>query len=542
VRRALGDGEAGQKAGQVVAEGFPMAASPYLSDGKLTRAELREAVLKTALPLNQENNQSFPIYPFPLTAPYAGDLNVLFEGYGAATPAGARRAIDVLFGRSPLPDRSFEDEFFALDRQIRDSLWGGYDRDGDGAVDSEAAVGAFGLGVAAVETPEAAMATLRRVANLAAPALPADGALGQNALRYYLHRNFEAEPGTPVACDATINTQTMDSEDRAGDLEPCFDSRVTSVVAAYRPVGIFPATSDLETPLPAGSTVYVELYMAGETPSAIRPTGVLMAGDREIGTGAAAPQPVVGSGPGGAACAALGEACWTKFTFSFDTTRPAIAGEHLTFQVQLLGARSWAFGHEGAHASRITIVAAPLPASGLDFGATITAPAAGSTVPNGEVVAMGAARFPDLGDPGETGDRPTVKKVQLSLDDPSFARPIEATLDEARGVWSAPIGRPTTGGHTLYARALRDNVASPVASSAFTVSPLTGTERVEWQVVRKGAQPDPAYWRPATGVLAYRFEVNTAVYGQGLWVIHVRLLENGAQTATSAVEVRFSGR
>jgi hypothetical protein len=81
-----------------------------------------------------------------------------------------------------------------------------------------------------------------------------------------------------------------------------------------------------------------------------------------------------------------------------------------------------------------------------------------------------------------------------------------------------------------------------VASSAFTVSPLTGTERVEWQVVRKGAQPDPAYWRPATGVLAYRFEVNTAVYGQGLWVIHVRLLENGAQTATSAVEVRFSGR
>ncbi|PKO04828.1 MAG: hypothetical protein CVU41_15185 [Chloroflexi bacterium HGW-Chloroflexi-3] len=540
IRWQIGDGTVGQKPGQVVANGFPIANSPFLNDGKMTRAELREAILKTAFPLNQDNDPSGLPYVYPLTAPYNDNTDVLFEGYGAATPNGARRAIEVLLGKIPLPERPFEDSFFTIDRQIRDTLYGGYDRDGDGNRDYEGLSNLL-IDLAAVETPEATMVTMRKVAALYAPLIPDNQALGMNALRFYLHRAFEAEPDTPVSCMAGVNVQYMDFSDNPGDLEPCFDNRITSVVAAFRPVAIFPSSVDLDAPLPAGSTVYVELYMTGETPSVIQPTGVLMAGDREIGKGSATPAPVVGTGPGGAACGTLGEACWTKYTFSFDTTRPAIAGDQLTFQVLLLGARSWAFGHEGAHASRITIVAAPLPPTGLDFGVTITSPVEGEEVPNGEVVAMGAATFPDLGN-SEAGDHPTLKRVEVSVDDPNFGTPIKATLSDDYTAWSAPLGRLSSDSHTVYARASIDTTYSPVASSTFTISQLSGDERVEWQVVASGVDPNPDYWRPANGILQYSFEVNTQVYGKGTFDLYVRLLEGDVQTAINSVRVKFSGK
>lgn len=131
--------------------------------------------------------------------------------------------------------------------------------------------------------------------------------------------------------------------------------------------------------------------------------------------------------------------CWNKFNWSFTTNRPAIAGEQLTFQVQLIGARAWSFGYEGQHRSLITIIPAPLPPTGLEFGAAINSPAVGEEVPNGEVVALGTAQFPDLGST-EAGDHPTRKYVDVSVDDPNFGSPIEATLDEASGMWSAPLG------------------------------------------------------------------------------------------------------
>lgn len=61
----------------------------------------------------------------------------------------------------------------------------------------------------------------------------------------------------------------------------------------------------------------------------------------------------------------------------------------MTFQVQLAGARSWAFGFEGQHASKITILPEPMPAEGLEFGASITEPANGSQVTQGRITAGG---------------------------------------------------------------------------------------------------------------------------------------------------------
>lgn len=558
VRDAVGDGEAGQKApvvladgrtqGQVVAQGFPVEGSTFLADGLLTRAELREAVLKTAYPLVGETST----YPYPVTAPYDDTTNVLFEGYGAATPEGARRAVDVLLGRSLLPDRSAEDEFFALDAAVRDAIYGPYDRDGDGDEDpagdpaATAAVAALGLTAAQLGTVDGALAALGEVAALraeaAGPAATGGGATATSTaagepIVYHLHRRVAAEPDEPTpACDAEKNEQYMDRQDSAGDLEPCFENRVTTVAAAYRPVGIFASSDVLDAPLPAGSLVTADLYLAGETPAVVRPTAVLVATDREIGEAPGTFQPVLGSGPGGAACATLGEACWTHYAIELRTTRPAFAGEQVTFQVSLFGTRSWAFGHEGAHASRVTIVPAAVPATGFELGATITSPAAGEAVEGGtSLVAGGSYHFPDQGtDPTGAGDHPVQRRVQVSLDDPTFARAVEATLDG--GTWSAPLGRPAAGEHTVYVRALVDRTASAVGSAAFTVRPAT---RVEWQVVDRNATPDPAAWRDAAGVASWSFTFDTASYGTGIHTVVTRLVSAGAVLAEQTVGARF---
>jgi hypothetical protein len=555
VRDAIGDGEAGQKApvaladgrtqGQVVAEGLPVDGSTFLADGLLTRAELREAVLKTAFPLVGETSP----YPYPLTAPYDPSTNVLFEGYGAATPEGAARAVDVLLGRSLLPDRSAEDEFFAMDAAVRDSLYGAYDRDGDGDEDpagdpaASAAVAALGLTAAQLASVDGALAALGEVATLrqaaaneAATGGATTAATGDPVV-YHLHRRVAAEPDEPVAgCDVEKNEQYMDREDTSGDLEPCFENRVTTVAAAYRPVGIFASSDVLDAPLPAGSLVTADVYLAGETPAAVRPTAVLVATDREIAEAPGTFQPVVGSGPGGAACAALGEACWTHYTIGLRTTRPAFAGEHVTFQVALFGTRSWAFGHEGDHASRVTIVPAAVPATGFAFGATVTSPAAGEAVEQGTtVVAGGSYSFPDQGtDPTGAGDHPSTRRVQVSLDDATFRRPVEATLDD--GTWSAPLGGPAPGAHRVYVRAMVDRTASAVRSAAFTVRPST---RVEWQVVERNATPDAAAWRDATGLSTWSYSFDTATYGAGARTIVTRLVSAGEVLAEQTVAARF---
>ena len=523
VRRAIGDVKAGQKPGQVVALGHPIDQSAYLEDGKLTRAELREVVLKTALPLNQRNDVS--PFPYPLTAPYLGEANVLFEGYGAATPESAERAINVLLGKEPLPARDFEDSFFALDRQVRDTLYGGYDRDGDGDRESEAIAG-MSIRPADVSTVQGALATFQRVSELTAGITTQLN--GNTFMRYYLHRRVAANPGVD-SCLADDNEQYMDRENTVGDKEPCFDNRVTSVPAAYRSVGVFASSDTLDAPLPAGSEVIVDLYMAGETPSVILPTGVLMGTDRVLGEGSGALQPVLGTGVDGVGCSTLGEACWTKYTFSFETTKHAFRGEQLTFQVKLIGARSWAFGHEGQHASRITILPADMPAEGLEFGASITEPANGSEVEQGDLVAGGRYDFPALG-ADEAGGHPTQKVVEISIDDASFANPIKATLDSGTNTWSAPLGNLSRGQHTVYARARIDQTYSAVSSSTFSVVP---DAKVQWQIVSRNRAPSSNAWQDTTGLEAWSFNFNTANYESGWNAILVRLVQGGEETSSN---------
>jgi hypothetical protein len=484
-----------------------------------------------------------------MTAPYlTPETNMLFEGYGAATPEGAKRAVDVILGRALVPDRSFEDQFNALDQAVKDTLYGGYDRDGDGDVDYQGLAGTT-LTPASVASVEGTMYALGLAAEKLGVTQALTAANGQNAETYYLHRRFSAEPGTEVSCIADDNESYMDTSDTSGDLE-CFENRVTSVPAAFRPLGIYPASTNLEAPLPAGSDVYVTVYVTSATPTVGRVTGTLMATDREIGTGMSGMQPMLGFGtgpgsnaqgnplPDGGGCETAGELCWTRFDVGFETTRPAFTGEHLTFQIGLLGVREYAFGHEGLHASKVAIVAAPMPDTGLEFGTTIDSPSGGSTVTSGtEVLAGGRVSFPDLGsDPTGAGDHPTQRAVEVSVDDASFTAPQQAAWDPQSGTWSLSLGELATGGHTVYARARMDTTYSAVASSAFTVAP---DARVEWQVVRKNSAPSADGWETASGVGSWSFQLATGSYGSGNWTIVVRLVEDGLEVARATVAVKF---
>ena len=360
-----------------------------------------------------------------------------------------------------------------------------------------------------VSTLQGALATFQKVSELTAAATTQLN--GNTFMRYYLHRRVASNPGVD-SCLPDDNEQYMDHEDTVGDKEPCFDSVATGIPAAYRPVGLFAATDTLDSPLPAGSEVIVDLYLTGETPSVILPTGVLMGTDRELGQGSGVLQPVLGTGAGGVGCSTLGEACWTKYTFSFETTKHAFRGEQLTFQVRLIGARSFAFGHEGQHASKITIIPGDMPAEGLEFGASISEPANGSEVKQGDLVAGGRYDFPVLG-ADEAGGHPTQKVVEISIDDASFDNPIKATLDAGTNSWSAPLGNLARGQHTVYARARIDQTYSAVSSSTFSVVP---DAKVQWQIVSRNRPPSSNAWQNATGLEAWSFNFNTASYEKRL--------------------------
>jgi hypothetical protein len=200
--------------------------------------------------------------------------------------------------------------------------------------------------------------------------------------------------------------------------------------------------------------------------------------------------------------------------------------------------REYAFGHEGLHASRVAIVAAPMPSTGLEFGTTVDSPAAGSSVTSGtEVVAGGRVSFPDLGsDPTGAGDHPSQRAVEVSVDDASFTAPQQAAWDPASGTWSLSLGNLANGQHTVYARARMDTTYSAVASSVFNVAP---DARVEWQVVRRNSAPSADGWEAASGVGSWTFQLATSAYGNGNWTIVVRLVEDGLEVARATAAVKF---
>jgi hypothetical protein len=130
---------------------------------------------------------------------------------------------------------------------------------------------------------------------------------------------------------------------------------------------------------------------------------------------------------------------WTEFQLTFETVRPVAAGEQLSFHFVHLGAREYAYGYEGAHASSATITPASQPESGLEFGVTIDEVA--NPLPDGEVVELaGHVAFTRLGpDPQLAGFHPISTDVQVAVDDPDFRMPRYASVDRVEGTWTLPL-------------------------------------------------------------------------------------------------------
>ncbi|MBN2622973.1 MAG: hypothetical protein JXA83_06390, partial [Acidimicrobiales bacterium] len=260
--------------------------------------------------------------------------------------------------------------------------------------------------------------------------------------------------------------------------EVCFDNRITSVPAAFRPKGIFTATDQLGAALPAGSTVTATVHMQSSEPAAASLEGVLKATDREVGRSTAVQQVVSPAG-------------WTAFELELTTDRLVAAGEQLTFHLVHAGVRSWAYGYNGDHASSLTITPAAAPAEGNEFGVTVDQ----VTADGGTVVASGAVAFPDLGpDPQLAGFHAPSLRVQVAVDDPGFRAPTYADVDPATGTWTATV--PATGAGEVAVRALRDRFPSAVTS--VVLEPDDAEDGQDGEDDRPGRRrPDgPGRWFP----------------------------------------------
>jgi hypothetical protein len=118
IRNELGDTAEGLHLGpegKFVAAAGRQRPAGLVQDGVLTRLELQEAVFKTAQH-EEFNLQTFTYDPFVVP-----DSPVYYtqEGYGVANVASAERAISVLLGRAPMPDRSEVDAWIATEDEIR---------------------------------------------------------------------------------------------------------------------------------------------------------------------------------------------------------------------------------------------------------------------------------------------------------------------------------------------------------------------------------------------------------------------------------------
>jgi hypothetical protein len=240
-----------------------------------------------------------------------------------------------------------------------------------------------------------------------------------------------------------------------GDKEPCYDSRATSVAAAFRPIGIFASSDTLTTALPKGSKVDVTVFVASSTPL-VEVRGLLEAGDRILGQGGTGtPVPIAPSDPTGQSCSGGGP-CWNKIAFSFTTDRPAVAGEQLTMEFQHTGSQAWAYGYEGDHVSKVTVTPAG-SAKGLGFGATVDKVVAKP----GYAVVSGRVAFPDLGpDPEHAGFHPATRLVEVSVGDPTFAQPMYVR-PAGNGTYAAVA---PLGSGAVYARAVLDGRASAASA------------------------------------------------------------------------------
>jgi hypothetical protein len=141
-RTILGDASSGVEAAVVASGPAGLVPSGPLADGKLTLAEWREVLLKSSSPRPLAQPEDGPTCP-ATAAPYNAapvkwsDVPDAFPeyvhiGYGAVDEVGHSRALAVLRGDAPMPDRTNTDRFMGLDAQSRAAQHTVYTLNSDG--------------------------------------------------------------------------------------------------------------------------------------------------------------------------------------------------------------------------------------------------------------------------------------------------------------------------------------------------------------------------------------------------------------------------
>ena len=122
-RRSLGDAVEGIHTSSdgkgVPAYGPAGLAKGLIADGVLARTELEDAVFKTAQP--EEFNTETWVYD-PIVIPNT-PLYYTQQGYGNANVAAALRAIEVIMGRAPMPNRSEVDAWIETVDAVRNTVY-----------------------------------------------------------------------------------------------------------------------------------------------------------------------------------------------------------------------------------------------------------------------------------------------------------------------------------------------------------------------------------------------------------------------------------
>ncbi|MEA2683638.1 MAG: hypothetical protein QOK05_1966 [Chloroflexota bacterium] len=533
VRGALGDSGVGQRANAVIATGTAVAGSPYLADGKLTRSELVEAVLKTA-----ETGTENTSLQFPPTVP-GNPFQFAIEGYGILNVNTGRLAQNVLMGNAALPARVNEDQFMSLDGDLRDALWGTWSGGGVNSAnpnpEPDAATNPFkGVraaqvasfpsalkllqaaspqGAAAQASPSQPTVTLDNPTNgltldpgstslpvAGKAAFPASAYTGA-ANTFYLRRDAcgASQTGSQVPYLARQPQPAPAQADGCGSLAdplaPGFSALGAPVADDYAMT-----TSDLPAVLAGNLPVAGTVYLNSTSPSPVTTIDVaLVSGGTVIND-----QVVTG--------AILLSTVPFNFSFAVPEQYVGVALDDLHLVVSVQAAES------------------ALGTSIVNPASFVRLPLAPSVVPAG-----GA--------------------VQLSLDDPSFGKPVAVSLGPGlafqAGLSIAGIA-PAPSTHTLFARALSAAATGPAVSAMFQVATavtgpppvLPGT--VQLQLVALGKQATPTAWINATdlagdGTFAtWTAQVSLAGLKRGNYTLLTRIIRTDGSTVSGPAQpIRF---
>lgn len=458
-RDALGDNRAGQRGDGVVALGTPLSGSPYLGDGQLTRAELWEAVLKTAYPSTQPVTEASAISPsYPLD-----QMHYVFGGYGIADPESAARATNVLLGKADLPQRPAEDDFFARDSALRvalDGSWSGYDEQ-YGAPGASAAEELRDVAPEQVATIDAALRVLDPEHTLAAATRPAETA------------STIVTPSRAVDGASSSSSPTLLAAPAPGSTHDVLSEELLAVAGN---AGVIPGTEHRR--------FFVRRDACGGTTPNNERISV---------------QDGVDGGNGCRNLLQMGADIGSQGYFFGEEIYPASDGLPITIDPLRRVTGKLSFRGNGGAGFVVTtaqlvshgaivgeqrtnqaVTPGTPPVMNLDF--PVREQFAGATLDQLTLRVSIDRLYGDmalsLDNPASWVDVPlastTTRMVQLSLDDPSFttgALP-SAAVDERDGTWgrNVDISKLKKGWHNVYARVqAADGSFGPVSSSSFRV-------------------------------------------------------------------------